>query len=191
MSTAAPKPWTIDDFLAWERSEEGRHEWYDGFVRAMVGGTAAHNVVAGNMFVALREKLRGGPCRAFIENMKVVTASAVMYPDVVVTCAEMALDRDTVPEPVAIIEVLSPSTESFNRGRKWMACQTILSLQHYVLVAQDSPRVEVYSRRGEGWDYVVLTGSANALTLSALGIAISLSTIYEGTDLAPDVAAGA
>jgi Uma2 family endonuclease len=81
------EPWTVEEFLAWEREQEERYEYVDGVIRMMVGGTLDHNTIAGNVFSALHSQLRGGLCRVFVEGVKVVSASATMYPDVVVTCA--------------------------------------------------------------------------------------------------------
>ena len=184
MAHAAPKPWTVDDFLAWERTQEERYEFLDGLVRMMVGGTVDHNTITLNVATALRMRLRGGPCRAFVSDMKVETDGAAMYPDVVVTCAPAPPKDDVVPEPKAVVEVLSPSTEGFDRGRKWNAYQRIPSLEQYVLVAQDQIRVEVYVRRGRGWAFDVLADPADALRFPALGVEVGLAEVYEGASAA-------
>ncbi|MGQ0662363.1 MAG: Uma2 family endonuclease [Pseudomonadota bacterium] len=184
MPDVAPKPWSVADFLAWERTQEDRYEWLDGFVRMMVGGTADHNAISGNLFAALHAALRGGRCRVFFEIIKVVAADAIMYPDLVVTCAEVAPKADAVPEPVIVVEVLSRSTADFDRSRKWVYYQSIPSLAHYVLVSQDEPRVEIYTRRPAGWDYAVLTDPGQSLRLTAIDVEIGLAAIYEGTSVA-------
>ena len=111
-----PGPWTVEEFLAWEREQEERYEYVGGVIRIMVGGTLDHNTIAGNVFSGLRSQLRDGGCRAFMEGVKVVSASATMYPDVVVTCTPGSGRSDVVPEPEIVIEVLSRSTQTFDRA---------------------------------------------------------------------------
>jgi Uma2 family endonuclease len=185
MAHATPKPWSVEEFLAWERAQEERYEFVDGIVRLMVGGTADHNTITGNVFATLRARLRGGPCRAFMSDMKVQTDGAVMYPDVVVTCAGVPPKGDTVPEPRVVVEVLSRSTESFDRGSKWTAYQRVPSLDQYVLVSQDRLRVEVYTRRDRGWAFEVLTEPAEVVRFPSLSVEVTIAEIYESTSLEP------
>ena len=140
-----PEPWTVEEFLAWEREQEERYEYVGGVIRMMVGGTLDHNTIAGNVFSGLRTQLRDGPCRVFMEAVKVVADAATMYPDVVVTCAPGSGQSDVVPEPEIVARgALSRSTQGFDRGPKLDAYQQILSLKQYVLIAQDEIRVSVY-----------------------------------------------
>ncbi len=189
MAQAAPKPWTVDEFLEWERTQEERYEFIDGVIRMMVGGTADHNIIALKIASTLQAGLRGRPCRAFMENMKVESGGLVMYPDVVATCAEVPRKGDTVPEPLVVVEVLSRSTEGADRGAKWDAYQRIPSLAQYVLVAQDKLRVEVYTRRDDRWDYRAITDPRALVTFAPFGIDLALADIYEGTSLDPSAAA--
>ena len=185
MRDAVPRPWTIEDFLAWERAQEERYEFVDGIVVMMVGGTIAHATIKGNIHAALHRRLARSGCRVFVEGPKVVTRSSVTYPDVVVTCAkDLAAKDDTVPEPVLIVEVLQHSTESVDRGRKWQGYQEITSLRHFVLVSQDEPRVEVYDRTDSGWGYSVLTRLGDVVALPELGASLPLRAVYR------DVAVG-
>jgi Uma2 family endonuclease len=179
-----PAPWTVEEFLAWERDQPERYEFYSGFIRMMVGGTLDHNTIAGNIMATLRSRLRGGPCRAFTE-CKVTSRSELMYPDVVITCSAVDAKSDVVPEPVAVFEVLSRSTESFDRGQKWLAYQSILSLRQYVLVSQDELRVDVYDRTEAGWSYRVSSGPAATLELAADQVRLTMAEIYEGSSLDP------
>ena len=150
------EPWTVDDFLAWERAQDERYEFVDGIVRMMVGGTLAHARIKGNVYSALRARLSGGSCEVFVDGPKVVTATESMYPDVVVTgVADLASDADAVPEPVLILEVLARSTEHFHRGGQWRAHQELASLRHFILVAQHERRVEAYRRTRSGWALTV------------------------------------
>jgi Uma2 family endonuclease len=182
MATALPKGPSIADLLAWERTQPERHECIDGLVRAMTGGTAAHNRIVKNLAAAFRAALRGTSCEEFIESMKVVTAFAFTYPDVVVTCSPVIQGSDVVPEPVLIVEVLSPGTQAWDRSGKWQAYQTIPSLVGYLLVAQDEPRVERYARGTDGWSYQVFEGLDSTIGLTQPATTLRLAEIYERFD---------
>ena len=179
-----PEPWTVEEFLAWEREQEERYEYIGGVIRMMVGGTLDHNTIAGNVFSGLRTQLRGGPCRAFMEAVKVVSAGATMYPDVVATCAPGSGQSDVVPEPEVVVEVLSRSTQGFDRGPKLDAYQQIPSLKQYVLIAQDEIRVSVYEREVGGWRYRVLQELDASLGFAVGGAAVNLAEIYQNSTAA-------
>ena len=178
MSEPLPKPWTVDDFLAWERLQPERYEFVDGVVRMMVGGSNAHTIIKGNLFAALRERLRGQPCRALPEGAKVVTATTTMYPDALVVCGPIDLAEDQIRQPAVVVEVLSRSTEDHDRGAKWVAYREIEALRHYVLIAQGRRRVEVYSRAGGDWTLRILE-PPDAVTLPAIRAEVSFDEIYE------------
>lgn len=180
----ALRAWTIDDFLAWEREQEERYEFLDGFIRCMVGGTADHNTIIGNLFAALKAQLQAKPCRAFIDGIKVLSAASILYPDLVVTCAPVEPKSDIVPAPAVVIEVLSRSTADFDRGRKWLAYQQIPSLLHYGLVSQDERRIDLYTRHGDGWQYRVLGDRDEALVLDGIACRVPLAAVYADTSLA-------
>jgi Uma2 family endonuclease len=181
MAKVRPHPWTVEDFLAFEAEEAERYEFVDGIVRMMTGGCAAHSAIKGNLFAELRLALRSGPCRVDVDDLKVVTETAVMYPDVVVTCRPLAPDDDRVPDPTIVVEVLSPTTETHDRIRKWRQYQTIPSLQHFVLIAQSERRVEVYSRTEAGWEIKAVEPPEDAVILKSIGAKLSLEAIYEGS----------
>ncbi len=177
MGEPAPKPWTVGEFLDWERTQDQPHEYVGGMIRMMVGGTAAHNTITGNLFAALHAALRGGPCRAFVEGPKVSSAFSVMYADVVVTCAAVDPQADVIPEPMLIAEVLSPSTAKFDRGDKWLAYGSLESLQHYLLIAQDKCAVDVYTRDGEEWRLRRHDRMDQTVVLTALDLAVPVAAI--------------
>ena len=179
-----PEPWTVEEFLAWEREQEERYEYVGGVIRMMVGGTLDHNTIAGNVFSGLRTQLRDGPCRVFMEAVKVVADAATMYPDVVVTCAPGSGQSDVVPEPEIVVEVLSRSTQSFDRGPKLDAYQQILSLKQYVLIAQDEIRVSVYERDDGSWRYRILQDLDARLGFAVGGANVTLAEIYERATIA-------
>jgi Uma2 family endonuclease len=187
-----PDPWSIEEFLAWEREQDERYEYVGGVIRMMVGSTLDHNTIAGNVFSGLRSQLRSGPCRAFMEGVKVVLASATMYPDVVVTRTPGSGQSDVVPEPEIVFEVLSRSTQTFDRGPKLDAYQQIASLKQYVLVWQDEIRVSVYGRDEGSWRYRTLQDLEARLDLAIGDATLSLAEIYEGaTVVEPKVQRGA
>ena len=178
MAKALPRRLTVESFLAFEADEPERYEFVDGIVRMMTGGSAAHSVLKNNLTNALNAALGDGPCFAYVEGLKVVTESAVMYPDVVVACHPLAPDDDRLVDPTVVVEVLSPSTETHDRVRKWREYQTISALRHFVLVAQSERRVEVYSRTNRGWELEVVEPPEDAIALKDFGAPLSLDAIY-------------
>lgn len=178
-----PNPWTVEEFLDWERQQPEKYEYIDGIIRMMVGGTSDHATIAGNVFATLRAALRGGPCRAYIEGMKVDIGTGIAYPDVVVTCAAVEPKKDEVPDPVVIVEVLSRSTESIDRGAKWLGYQSIATLQQYILISQDEPQVEIYERNDGGWRYGVVKGAQAKVRFAVGDVEMTVAAIYEDTSL--------
>jgi Uma2 family endonuclease len=174
-----PEPWTVEEFLAWEREQEERYEYVGGVIRMMVGGTLDHNRIALNIASRLRTLLAGGPCSVFMEGVKVVSATATMYPDVVVTCTSVSGQSDVVPEPEIVVEVLSRSTQGFDRGPKLDAYQQIASLKRYVLIAQEEIRVSVYERDNGDWRYRILQDVGAAVSFAVGGVTMTLAEIYE------------
>jgi Uma2 family endonuclease len=179
-----PPPWTVEEFLAWEREQEERHEYVDGVIRMMTGGTLDHNTITGNVASGLRSQLRGGPCRVFAVAVKVVSGFATLYPDVVMTRTPGSGQSDIVPEPEIVVEVLSRSTQSFDRGAKLDAYQQIPSLEQYVLIAQDQIRVSVYERDEGSWRYRTLQELDARLHFAVGGAAMTLAEIYERATVA-------
>jgi Uma2 family endonuclease len=182
MPSAAEKLMSLDEFLAWEREQPERYE-FDGLVtRMMTGGSLDHSTIASKLWSALDGKLRGTGCRPFRGDAKVIANNNVRYPDLSVTCSPIAGGDDIVPEPVIVIEILSPSTEREDRGRKKFDYFATPSIRQYVIVEQDERRVELYTRAGTAWIDEIITGDA-VLNLSAIGVEISLDAIYEDTEL--------
>jgi Uma2 family endonuclease len=178
MSHPLPSTGTVEDFLAWERRQPERYEFVGGVIRMMVGGSNAHTIIKGNVFAAPRARLRGGRCRALAEGAKVVTATATVYPDAIVVCGPIDLAEDQVRAPTVVVEVLSRSTEDHVRGAKWVAYRDLHSLQHYVLIAQDGRRVEVYSREAKRWSLQVVE-PPDAVALPAIAAQLTFDEIYE------------
>ena len=182
MSVAIPNyRMTPDEYLAFEAASEERHEYVDGEIFAMSGTTTAHNDLVGAIAELLRPMLRGGPCRLQTESIKlrVESTNRYYYPDAFVTCDP----RDHADELVkrhasVIIEVLSDSTEAYDRGEKFHSYAKLESLQEYVLVDSRRVRVDVI-RRGEGglWHIQPLE-AGGVIELQSVGIRIPVSELY-------------
>lgn len=188
MGQPQAKPgFSIDDYMDWESGQIERHEYLNGEVICITGARDTHNTIAGNIFATLREKLRRSPCRAFIADMKlrVDTADAVFYPDVLVTCAP----RDKTPEsatakrhPSLIVEVLSDSTAAYDRGLKFEHYRSIDTLQEYLLVEQDRRHVDL-SRRGETGRWALESlNETGEIDLLSLDLTLEIAAIYEDVE---------
>lgn len=144
---------TAAEFLAWEQTQPVRHEFVRGEIFMMTGGVDRNNTVAGNLYIALREQLRGSPCRVYASDVKlrVEAADCYFYPDLMVTCSATDLaDRLVKREPVLVVEVLSPSTAAFDRGDKFADYRALPSLAEYLLVDADRQRCELYRKGADG-----------------------------------------
>jgi Uma2 family endonuclease len=139
---------TLAEFLDWDNAQETRNEFYRGEVFAMVGARRVHGLVALNLATMLKSSLKGTRCRAFIESMKVQVASdAIFYPDVFITCDPADLKTDMVfRHPTLIAEVLSESTQAYDRGLKFAAYRQLDALKEYLLIDPDTRRIEVFRR---------------------------------------------
>jgi Uma2 family endonuclease len=182
MSAVVQEPMTLDAFLAWERRQELRYEFDGVRAIAMTGGTVAHSEIATNIVEALRRRLRGGPCRAFRGDLKIIVNGHVRDPDAVVTCSPVANDRDIVPDPVVVFEVLSPSTAGIDRIVKNAEYEATPSIRHYVMLEQTAIAATVFSREGEAWRGRLLRGEA-PLGFPELGIDVPLAEFYQGLEI--------
>ncbi|MBW4496328.1 MAG: Uma2 family endonuclease [Oscillatoria princeps RMCB-10] len=176
---------TVEDYFALEEKEADiRHEYYDGEVITMTGTTDRHNIIALNLAFALRQRLKGGSCRVFMENVRLEVEGGrhYTYPDIMVTCDERDLaDLYTKRYPVLVVEVLSDSTEALDRGKKASLYRKLPTLQEYVLVSQSECGVELFSRsQAPSWTLTELSAPDSVLNLSCLNLQIPLSEIYEG-----------
>lgn len=187
--TAARKPLlTEDEYLASERVAVCRSEYVNGERVMMTGASYAHNVINSRLFLALGLRLKGTPCQAVGQDMRTLVSSSRLYtyPDVLIVCGKPQFldgEQDAITNPVAIFEILSPSTESWDRGGKFLHYQRIESLQEYVLVTQDTPRVERFRRDGARWTYERIDGPQAVLTLDSPPLLLPLAEIYEGLDV--------
>lgn len=180
-----PQPrYTPKEYLALERKAEYRSEYINGQIYALAGTSRFHNKIVANLAGQLYVQLRGRPCDAFMNDMrvKVNETGLYTYPDVVALCGEPRFEDshlDTLLNPNLIIEVLSESTERYDRGEKFAHYRRLPSLAEYALVAQDRVRVELYVRQGEQWVLTEYSDPAGAVTFPSIDCAIALQDIYE------------
>jgi Uma2 family endonuclease len=190
MDQAVRKRMTLDEFLAWERRQELRYE-FDGFRPiAMTGGTVEHNVIGFNIAVASRDRLRGGPCRGFHADLKIIVAGRVRYPDAVITCSPVPRGTDIVPEPVVVFEVLSASTATTDREAKNAEYRATSSIRHCVILEQSAAAATLFSRSGEDWVETRVAGAGAVVSLPAIGIDLPLSEVYAEVGLDEAAAKG-
>ena len=175
---------TEEEYLALDRAAEYRSEYYDGQMFGMSGGTRAHSKIGGNIFAELREALRGKACGPANNDLRlrIPKSRSYVYPDAMVLCgpeSESAGKDDIVDSPHLIVEVLSPSTEKFDRGTKFELYKTLDSCREYMLISQDEPHVELFSRQPGGWFLYEARGLEASIRIDSLGIGIPLAGIYE------------
>ncbi|WKJ89958.1 Uma2 family endonuclease [Methylomonas montana] len=182
MALAEKLKLSAEDYLQGEASAQIKHEYLDGEVWAMVGASDAHVSIAMNLAFLLKQALKDTPCRAYISDMKVnvAQANAFFYPDVMVTCEPKDRDNRLFKQhPLFIAEVLSPSTEAFDRGAKFAAYRQLDSLQHYWLIDSQSQAIDCFERTEQGWLLHSFSSAGDRLPLSALDLTLDLSAIYD------------
>lgn len=174
-----------EEYLARERLAAFKSEYLDGDVYAMAGGSPEHNTISVNVSGELRARLKGTPCQVFSSDMKVQTnpSGLCSYPDVTVVRGEPIFGddhKDVLVNPAVLFEVLSPSTEAFDRGAKFERYQQITSLTNYVLINQNKARAEHFARQAPNkWLLESVAGSEAALFLPSLGVSVPLAEVYE------------
>lgn len=184
MSALAQPYFTPEEYIDMERRAEFKSEYDCGQIFAMAGASRAHNLVSGNVFGALQRKLAESPCEVYSSDMRVQAASAsrYSYPDVAVVCGKpefLDAKEDTLLNPLVLVEVLSPSTESKDRGEKFLRYRRIEALSDYLLVSQDAHRVEHFQRQADGsWRLTEAEGLGGSVTLDALGCVLPLAEVY-------------
>ena len=185
-----PKPrLTPAEYLQAERQADHKNEFFRGEVFAMAGGSREHNRIKDNLVGELYSRLKGGSCQTFSSDQRVLVEANGLYtyPDVLIVCGDPTYDpadRDTLTNPIAIIEVLSPSTERYDRGAKFRAYQQIPSLIEYILVAQDEAVCERFARQGDGsWALVSFVGRDAVLSFTSIPARIPLADVYSGVEI--------
>jgi Uma2 family endonuclease len=178
---------TLDDFIAAAEVTDERLEFVDGQILSMSGASLEHGLISQSLAFSLGLQLRGRDCAVVSQGTLVAAPGSddSYLPDVAVFCGKAERDRirgtDVLRNPVVLIEVLSRSTADYDHGRKWRSYREIPSLQDYLLVAQDEPRVERYTRHGEHfWHYTETLGLDAEVRLESIGISLRLTEMYEG-----------
>jgi Uma2 family endonuclease len=180
----APANQSTDEFIAWENAQPERHEFYRGETFAMVGARRVHGLVSLNMASLFKHVLSGTPCQVFAESMKLQVADeSLFYPDVFVTCDPTDLKTDYIfRAPTVIVEVLSESTQAYDRGVKFAAYRRLASLKEYLLIDPDLRSIEVFRRGDEGLftlhDYTGL----DYLRLQSLECELAMADVFEGLE---------
>ncbi|MBD2207370.1 Uma2 family endonuclease [Calothrix sp. FACHB-1219] len=179
---------TAEEYLVWEPTQEQRYEYWDGEVVAMSGGTRNHNRVSANFFKLLDDALGDRACEVYIVDVKVQVepGQKYFYPDVVVTCDERDTDLQVVQFPCLIIEVLSPSTEAADRGKKFAKYRQSPTLQEYVLVQVAQPGVEVFRRNEQGKWVLSEYNLDEKLLLESVNVEIAISDLYRQVQFEPE-----
>jgi Uma2 family endonuclease len=177
---------TVAEYLAAEANSQTKHEYRDGYIYAMTGASDAHVTITGNLFAIFRNYLRGSGCRVYVSDMRVnvTTRNCYYYSDVLVTCNP--LDRELTnykQHPCLIVEVLSPSTEAFDRGDKFADYQQLESLQEYVLVSQTRQRVDYFQRSSQGLWVLQSYYLGDTLKLTSIDCSLPVVDIFEDVTL--------
>jgi len=188
------KRFTAQEYYNLERDATYRSEFYDGEIFAMAGATRPHSVIVLNAASGLHQRLKGKPCTVHDPNLriKVLPTGLRAYPDVSVFCDPPQRDPEdpegqTYTNPTVLVEVLSSSTEAFDRGTKWFSYRQIESLRNYLLISQSDPRVEIFERQADGsWLNRFVNQLDGTLTLNVLQIDLPLREIYDRVNFSED-----
>jgi Uma2 family endonuclease len=182
---------TPQEYLIRERQASIKSEFYQGEIFAMGGGSANHSLIAANFVGEARNSLKGRPCAVFNSDLRVQVQSTGLYtyPDATIVCGELLFDddhRDTLLNPTVIVEVLSDSTEKYDRGKKSNHYRQIASLKELILIAQDRSHVERFTRQANGdWLFHEQKELTADFELKSLGISIAISELYRGVKFEP------
>lgn len=190
---------SIQEYLEKERGSAQRHEYQDGEILAMAGGSPERSFITANIVGELRNALKGKPCRVAESNLRIRIPGRprYVYPDASVICGPLQFDpndgeRHSILNPRVIVEVLSPSTEAYDRGDKFTQYREIESFEEYILVSQDRPNVESYLRQPDGaWSILNFTGLGGVAKIRSVAVEIPMTEIYAGISWPAPAAPGA
>jgi Uma2 family endonuclease len=176
---------TVSEYLAFELVAPAKHEYAAGEVFAMAGASPRHNAIVANLVMLLGQGLLGGPCRVFPSDLKIYVPAldVFTYPDVSVVCGELAFydhTTDVITNPSMLIEVLSDSTERYDRGDKALGYRQMPSVSHHLLVPQLRPRLELYSRQPDGSWLLREAGAGGSVTIASIGISLASDDVFRG-----------
>jgi Uma2 family endonuclease len=191
MELVVSKPrYTVSEYLRREREALEKHEYRDGEILLRGGGSSDHSLIVANVIGVIHGRLKGKSCHVYDSNLRVKIPRTVLYtyPDATVICGPRAFDpsddeQKTVINPRLIVEVLSSTTEAYDRGEKFNRYRHIESFQQYVLVTPGTPRIEVFLRQGQGlWQLAVYSGLEAIAKLGAIDVELPLAEVYGGVD---------
>lgn len=175
---------TPEEFLAFERASDIKHEYRDGEIFAMSGAKRGHNIIALNVGSELHQQLKDKDCETYLSDMRVFVPATRLYtyPDIVTVCGEPVFQDDvpdTLVNPVLLIEILSDSTENYDRGLKFQFYRSISTLREYVLISQTTARIEKYVKHGDGfWLFSEAIGLESIIEFASIDCKIPLADIY-------------
>lgn len=184
--------YTVEHYLQLERAGEARHEYHAGQISALAGGSERHNLIAAHILGILYAQVRGRHCKAYPGDMRVEVAKARLYtyPDISIVCGAAIFDdgeSDTLLNPMVLFEILSPSTEKDDRGKKFEYYRAITTLREYILVSQESRLIEQYTRQTDNtWLLTVHDTPASRMDLASVGCTLLLADVYEDIALPSD-----
>ena len=190
MSRPAEQFITVADYLALERQAQTKSEYLNGHIYAMSGASRSHNRITFNLARRIGNQLGASRCEAYVNDMRVKVSPTGLYtyPDVTVVCGEPRFEDakvDTLLNPTVIIEVLSDSTEAYDRGGKFAHYRALESLSDYLLIAQDQPRIEHFRRQKDGqWLYSAADGLEAQVAIATIGCVLHLAEVYERVSFA-------
>lgn len=186
MSSQLKHRYTLEEYFALELASEEKYEYWDGEVFCMSGGSPSHEMIVGNLIAYLRPQLRGRNCYVFPSNLRVKVPKypPYRYPDLTALCGKPEYEAiggvDSLTNPTLIVEILSPSTEAFDRGDKFTYYKSIPSFREYLLIAQHRPHITHYVKQADGsWSYEEINDLTATLRLMSLDSEMLLSELYE------------
>ena len=179
------KKMTESEYLKFEENSDIKHEYIDGEIFAMTGASRYHNTICVNVITSLRNQSKGSPCKIYPSDMrvKIESLSEYTYPDISLVCGDPQFAEgvfDSLINPILLIEVLSPSTEAYDRGKKFQIYRHMASLKEYILIAQDSPHIErYYINKAGNWELSDIIGLDNTLNLISVPYQFVMRDIYD------------
>ncbi len=192
-----PRKLTVAEYLVIEAAAEIKSEFYDGEMFAMTGANPPHNIVKDNLVGELHARLKGESCRTMSSDQRVMIPRTGLYtyPDIVIVCGRPEYDpadANTLVNPVVVVEILSPSTEGYDRGAKFRHYQKLASIREIVLVSQTQPLVQVFARQADGrWLLTTCDDLAGEFALTSVPVAVPLADVYRDVEWPEDTAAPA
>ena len=180
---------TLDEYYSLERAGDARYEYWNGEIVCMSGGTLPHATISGNLYLSIGGQIAGGKCRAFTADMaiKIPMLPPYRYPDLSVVCGQPNIEKisgmTTLTNPILIVEVLSPDSESRDQNEKREAYHALSSLQEYLVVAQNLPHIAHYLRKNDKWLRSDYADMDKVIELPSINCRITLKEVYDGVDL--------